>query len=947
MPKSIKTLDDFSGGLNLRSDSKDLEDYEYAASRNISNEATGKLTQSGGLKGSAFQPSLSNTVDDIETDDNTAPSQGYGMISFNMDTPFIDGITASFTDDFDTDDWTEDKSGNGSRVYDDSNDNYDLTTGTTAGSTYGGIKINKPGLFADGDLCWVYIEITAASNDHASSQLGSFKVYLGGDLVFYTPDMNPENWVGTNSGFVQIVAKWGSTDDYIHLRYYNALGATDKNITIDNFIIKKIPTTGSNNTAITTGTGKVVLHSSINDASYSSTKNLVCKYASGIMGSSFLDPNVDMTFDNGILKVQNKNEIMQWTQVDRTRTLVGGGSSTVRNIQQVNYGIGTGYTISGSYTMMFPTFTLSDENATTNMGSTGSSTYNGSHTLQYIHFSEEDINTDGSNNMLTAGGDPNRGVKIEFNNQGSGTDVADDMKKVWYLGASLLFDDEMQEGEITWETTSTDLTSATKMPDVKVLIRYAPFHGKEMWDPRITGFRIWMSESQAGGGDPLLLFEANLINMTYSLYGTSHLNYSLVLDESRINFLKMDVGSNALQLDTMPAIKFSELKGYGSTEAIYAAGKCSAIVGSNKYLGNFTQAGVTYEDQIIRSDILNHDIYPSNNFVEVAPNDGDEIVALMPFGEELLVFKKRTMYVLSGAAGADLTEVSLEADYPGLGILQASQACETEKGVAWINSAGLYLYDGDVSNLSELQIPEDNLRIKSDNAFDSIDESLGVAIGYDIEDKKLVYSTGSSNQNFMIYDFKTETFSPAFGTYGSAGSDIQTNFVQSTSIATNKTYLIYGSQTNGDDDLDIWHFDKDPVTSDTGDFLYVSKDMSFANPTTRKKVIGVYITYKCNGQSNVKPLYAKDSSRPADWGSVSEVFSDTLSHFVGTTTDGLHASNKDLNTTSNAWKTIYLKPASAVNNVYTFQFALISIGSVPSSFEINDISVVFREKSQK
>ena len=940
MAKSVKTLDDFSGGLNLRSDAKDLEDNEFAEARNISNVAGGKLTQSGGLKGSSFIPSTSNTISSIDTNDTTAPDQGYGIISFNMDTAFIDGIAASFDEDFDDDTWTDINSG-GTTNYDSGNDRMEFNTGT--GSTnYGGIYKDVPSVFADGDLCWVRINITAASSNHSDTDLGRIIVYLGNNGGnFTTPDMNPENWVRADT-YLQFVTQWGSDSDRIQILYQNMGGTENKQITINEVIIKKIPTTGSNNTVICTGGGDIVLQSSINDALYTgSSRTYLYNSSNGIMGSRFSDSNVDMSFDNGILKVQNKNEVMQWMQVDRTRTLVGEGTNnntTVRNIEQVNYSSGSGYTISGSYAMDFPKFTLGDAVDKTNTS--------GVTTLLNPKFSEQDITYVSSN--------PDRGVVVEFNNGASGTAILADgsITKTWYLGASLLLDDEMQETEITWETEYLTV-SGSYMPDVKMLIRYAPFHGREMWDPRVTGFRVWMSETSAGGGDPLQLIECNLINMTYSIYGTSHLNYSLILDGGRINHLKPNIsGDTAIQLDTLPAIKFSELHGYLASEAIYACGKTSTIVGANKYLGNFTQAGITYEDQIIKSDVLMHDIFPSNNFVDVAPNDGDEIVSLMSFGEELIVFKKRTMYVLTGADTEDVLEISLEADYPGLGIQQPSQACETEKGIAWINGAGLYLYDGDVTNLSETQMTESTLRIKDDNTFDSLDESEGIAIGYDIENKKLVYSSGGSNQNFMIYDFKTETFHPAFGTYGTAGSDRQTNFVQSTSVATNKTYLLYGSQS-GDDTMELWHYDDGPISSGTGTgtsakFLYVTKDMSFGNPTTRKKVIGVYVTYKASATTNVIPCYAVDSARPSNWTSGTSLFNSTTSLFIdGDKSAALESGDKTFKTTAGAWRTVYLKPAAAINNIYTFQFAMISNDTVPSTFEINDITVVYREKSQK
>ena len=105
--------------------------------------------------------------------------------------------------------------------------------------------------------------------------------------------------------------------------------------------------------------------------------------------------------------------------------------------------------------------------------------------------------------------------------------------------------------------------------------------------------------------------EVDLGNALYSIFGTSHLNYALVNDGARINYIRPNTTS-FIQLDTVPAVKFSELHGYLASEAIYAAGESSAIVGANKYIGNVTQSGIHFEDQILKSDVLNHDIFPSN-----------------------------------------------------------------------------------------------------------------------------------------------------------------------------------------------------------------------------------------------------------------------------------------------------------------------------------------------
>jgi len=71
----------------------------------------------------------------------------------------------------------------------------------------------------------------------------------------------------------------------------------------------------------------------------------------------------------------------------------------------------------------------------------------------------------------------------------------------------------------------------------------------------------------------------------------------------------------------------------------------------------------------------------------------------------------------------------------------------------------------------------------------------------------------------------------------------------------------------------------------------------------------------------------------------------TTSKFAGTS-DSCY-STAGLATTSNEWKQAELVPPSSVNNVYSVQLQLASSGTTPASFEIGDITIVYREKPLK
>ena len=126
-------------------------------------------------------------------------------------------------------------------------------------------------------------------------------------------------------------------------------------------------------------------------------------------------------------------------------------------------------------------------------------------------------------------------------------------------------------------------------------------------------------------------------------------------------------------------------------------------------------------------------------------------------------------------------------------------------------------------------------------------------------------------------------------------------------------------------------------------FYFTTKDFTFGNIAVRKKLYKVYITYKSNSNTTVAVKGAVDGI--SDTGTFAILFS-TTSVFKGTSTACYTGSS--LQSTGNVWKTAELKFAtpSEVNNLYTFQLNFLS-ASIPSDFQINDISISYRAKSIK
>ena len=131
----------------------------------------------------------------------------------------------------------------------------------------------------------------------------------------------------------------------------------------------------------------------------------------------------------------------------------------------------------------------------------------------------------------------------------------------------------------------------------------------------------------------------------------------------------------------------------------------------------------------------------------------------------------------------------------------------------------------------------------------------------------------------------------------------------------------------------------DPSPTYVFDYKYTTKDIDFGQPSVRKKIYKVYITYKSGGNTNVLVKY--DTNGHTDY---------NLLFANGTN----FTSNELVYDSGNAnkWITAELKPntSSEANNVNSFALQIISEGggaSVPSSFEINDITIVYRIKNVK
>jgi hypothetical protein len=335
-----------------------------------------------------------------------------------------------------------------------------------------------------------------------------------------------------------------------------------------------------------------------------------------------------------------------------------------------------------------------------------------------------------------------------------------------------------------------------------------------------------------------------------------------------------------------------------------------------------------YQDLILVSSKDRYDVFPDDpNFqFNHTPGDGDKIIKLETFSNRLIVFYSNKVEVFA----LPQEELEQEFKYVGLDGENPSQACSTDFGVAWINSKGVYFYGGDrpailSEKIRNKWIGEDGHEAFWKGGTDGANDVLSIA--YDPSSSKLlvsktIVSGGSDLEHILEFSFKTKSW-----TY-------KENALTDT---TDKRFTIYKGDLIFDNGTMIqkWSNEAAAGTGSGGNVIH-TKDYDFGVPGTRKKIYKVYITYQSGGSAtNVHVKYDVNGGTSLD-----KTFKDGTN--FGTSTDN------ELDAAT-GWQVAELIPStsSEANNKYSFRLVFTCDGVVPATFEINDITIIYRIKSIK
>ena len=373
--------------------------------------------------------------------------------------------------------------------------------------------------------------------------------------------------------------------------------------------------------------------------------------------------------------------------------------------------------------------------------------------------------------------------------------------------------------------------------------------------------------------------------------------------------------TNLLQVFDPPQLEtFSTKAGYDENDKLKKIKYGSSVIMNRRsYVGNVkitdsSDKDTVHSDRVYKSEPNKPDLYTENGFIDVAINDGESITALASFGDMLLQYKERTMYLINCTQEIEYLEDTAKFR----GVWGQGAVCETDMGIAWVNKYGLFLFNGkNIISLIDKKLDPSywNGKIGSKPVigFQPLNRTILVVGDSDNASNGFTYSLVSESFNYLINDAGNGNLFTADMTNLSNSNDGVLSWYQ-------------------DSGSNVTEYKWDTATGDT--YIEVlTRDQDFKDPARRKMVKAVYITYKLSedeGGTSIPIIKFRTN---------------------GGTTD--YDFDAALQKNHSDWYTQILKPntSAEANNVYSFQVRIY--GSSYEGFEINDINVVYRDKVLK
>ena len=301
------------------------------------------------------------------------------------------------------------------------------------------------------------------------------------------------------------------------------------------------------------------------------------------------------------------------------------------------------------------------------------------------------------------------------------------------------------------------------------------------------------------------------------------------------------------------ALSFGEVAGYGYKASVVAGQR--VFVANVQYIDHDTGIRKVMGDTILYTPIGKYDTFPSSYKLEIAGNDGDEFTALEYSNGVLLAFKKNSLYLID-ISNPNEAAWRLMTVHSGMGVIGPHSVTKTSLGIAWASKSGVFVF---VDNR-----PIDLLGQKISKSYWSsfFDLTNGAVVGWDSQSNKLlIIDNHTAADSTLIYDFESQSWTngwplgtnPYWNIAGGSNT-LLTNMVNFTgneiqngsnaAILYNGGIIVYsddGTDSPGGSSGDLSEITFTDTTSSA--FVVTTKDDDFGYPNTNKKIYSLHLEY--------------------------------------------------------------------------------------------------------
>jgi len=374
----------------------------------------------------------------------------------------------------------------------------------------------------------------------------------------------------------------------------------------------------------------------------------------------------------------------------------------------------------------------------------------------------------------------------------------------------------------------------------------------------------------------------------------------------------------------------------------------TAAVGSNGsvFIGCISFRGKVIMDGMMYSMPNKPGVFPELNVFDSPSSDGTPITALVAFKDKILQFKQDALYVINIS---NPTQFYVEASFRNCGIMNPCQAFQTPFGVIFANYIGCFIYDGSkVISLTSGKFSIANWGISEGSVVDtpaaSKDAVKVPCVGYDPRSQSIIVlkdvgdngtsSTTPNAESAWVYHMGTQSWTEGTSMISQSNAIRHSNFVISpngylsicqSDVETLKTYNIGEAATQS--------------------ITYWTKDLDFGLPSQTKYLYKVYITYKGDASGLTVKWGADGHDRTQS--EVADLYSFATNSHGGTESLTPLEDKDDGSDAIENWHVATLYPDNSAEAGGWYSMSIYMNGTVDDTFEINDISILYRARPIK